>query len=309
MRGGFQVALGQIVGLGEHDDVHATVGGKWVDLNSTLASGGITPDCCAYTFLPPWINKGKERSNKRPLGRDPPAAPSNVPPTVSEKEPRIVPPRGTPGAGVKPSPTVHDGETPCEDMIKALKLLQSVMSAEDFSKYEKMVLPPPKKEERAKLREQELIEKVQKQKGLEKQEQSHLEQIKEQEHNLKQQRLMLEDVQSRLEAVRDEVKALNVINLDTAATPLDIDTDIKDEEVDEWQTVLPRMKKKKVLMKLKGTPPAGRKERFKGGIVDGDMSGKEIARALAKLSRGGMREFVPTCTRMLWKASSVMRPT
>ena len=80
-------------------------------------------------------------------------------------------------------------------MIKVVKLLQSVMSADDFSKYEKMVLPPPKKEERVKLREQELSEKVQKQNGLEKQEQ-----IKKQEHNLKQQRSMLEDAQSRLEA-------------------------------------------------------------------------------------------------------------
>ena len=93
-------------------------------------------------------------------------------------------------------------------MIKALKLLQSVMSAEDFSMCEKMVLPPPKEEERVKLREEELFEKVQIQNGLEKQEQSHLEQIKKQERTLKQQRSMLEDVQSWLEAVRDEVKAL-----------------------------------------------------------------------------------------------------
>ena len=27
------------------DDVYATVGGIWVDLNSTLSCGGITTDC------------------------------------------------------------------------------------------------------------------------------------------------------------------------------------------------------------------------------------------------------------------------
>ena len=78
----------------------------------------------------PWRGKGKGRGNKGPLGRDPPAAPSNV-----------------------PSPTARDGNAPSNDMIKAPKLLQSVMSAEDFSKYEKMVL---------KLRGRELFENVQK---------------------------------------------------------------------------------------------------------------------------------------------------
>ena len=86
----------------------------------------------------PWNGKGKGR-NKGPLGRDPPAAPSNVPPTVSDTEPRVVLPRGPPGAGVGPSPSAQEGTAP-NDMIKALKLLQSVMGAEDFSKYEKMVL-------------------------------------------------------------------------------------------------------------------------------------------------------------------------
>ena len=56
-----------------------------------------------------------------------------------------MPQRGPLGAGVVPSPTVQDGKVSSEDMIKALKVLQSVMSAEDFSKFEKMMLPPPKK--------------------------------------------------------------------------------------------------------------------------------------------------------------------
>ena len=306
MRGGLQEALGRVVGLGEHGDVYATVGGKWVDLNSTLTSGGITPDCIVYhhTRL-----RGGSRENvpgqwtctscnaQRCLCVHVATGALNLAriflrPGMAKAR------RGAIKAhwAVKspawcwcggPSPTVQDGKAPNEDMI-------SVLSAEDFSKDEKMVLPPPKKEERVKLREQQLFEKVQKQNGLEKQEQSHLEQIKKQEHNLKQQRSMLEDVQSRLEAVRDEVKALRalvsetkepvgrpilaplpaprepppddgnnpgpalqcratVINLDVAATPLDIDTDMEDEEVDEWQTVLLRTRKRKVFMILKGT--------------------------------------------------------
>ena len=117
VRGGLQVALGWVVGLGDRDEVYATVGGKLVDRNSTLTSGGITPDCtvylhlcintlgfaegpvkmsldsgcarvatllpCAYTLCgeprtdtpAPWLGEGKGRSNKGPLGRDPPAAP------------------------------------------------------------------------------------------------------------------------------------------------------------------------------------------------------------------------------------------
>ena len=48
-----------------------------------------------------------------------------------------------------------------------------------------------------------------------KQEQLYLEQIKKREHHLKQQRSMLEDVLSRLEAVRDEVKALGALVSET----------------------------------------------------------------------------------------------
>ena len=55
----------------------------------------------------------------------------------------------------------------------------------------------------------------------------HLEQIKKHEHNLQQQKMMLEDVQTRLEALKDEV-----------------------------QKVLPNQRKRKVLVKLKGTLPS-----------------------------------------------------
>ena len=74
-----------------------------------------------------------------------------------------------PGWGA-PSTAPHDGvNMPPEDMLKALKLLQSVMTEEDFSKYEKMVMPPPpKKEERVKVREEELWRQCQKEEHLRK---------------------------------------------------------------------------------------------------------------------------------------------
>ena len=86
----------------------------------------------------PWNGK-MGKGPKGPSGRDPPAVPGSVPPTVSDKRPHVVPPcGGPPGAGVKASPstTPHDGESmPFEDMLKALKLLQSVMTEEDLSKF------------------------------------------------------------------------------------------------------------------------------------------------------------------------------
>ena len=108
----------------------------------------------------PW-NAGRNRGrSKGPLGRDPPPGPSNVPPTT--REPRVVPPRGPPGAGVGTPPRDTDSAVLLGELLGALKLLQTVMSAEDFSKYEKLVAPPSK-EERTKEREQLLWEKVQSQ--------------------------------------------------------------------------------------------------------------------------------------------------
>ena len=106
----------------------------------------------------PW-NAGRDKGrNKGPLGRDPLPGPSNVPPTV--REPHVVPPRGPPGAGVGTPPAAIDSPVANGDLLGALKLLQTVMSAEDFSKYEKMVVPPIKE------REQLLWEKVQSQKQI-----------------------------------------------------------------------------------------------------------------------------------------------
>ena len=70
-----------------------------------------------------------------------------MPPTSSNR-PHVVPSRGgPPGAGVgdPPLPILPDATKSSEDMVKALKLLQNVMTKEDFSKYEKMVMPPPPK--------------------------------------------------------------------------------------------------------------------------------------------------------------------
>ena len=63
-----------------------------------------------------------------------------------------------------------------KSLVKALQLLQSVLTPEDFSKYEKKLVPP-KQQERVKLRERELLEAVERQANFEKQEQKHLEMI------------------------------------------------------------------------------------------------------------------------------------
>ena len=98
------------------------------------------------------------------------------------------------------------------DLLGALKL-QAVMSAEDFSKYEKMVVPPSK-EERTKKREQLLKEKVQFQNRLRKHEAGHVEQIAKLEADVAKQRAMLQGVREQLEAVNDEVCALRALVAD-----------------------------------------------------------------------------------------------
>ena len=70
-----------------------------------------------------------------------------------------------------------DVPVPGEDMVEALQLLWSVMSAQDFCKYEKLVSPPKKREEKVTNREQMLWEKVQPQERLQKQEAGHAGQI------------------------------------------------------------------------------------------------------------------------------------
>ena len=149
------------------------------------------------------FNDKKGKGPKGPLGRAPPKGPSSVPPTTSSRPHVVLPPPltrgGPPGAGVgdPPLPTPPAVTQSSEDKVKALKLLQNVMTKEDFSKYENMFLPPPpKKEEKKKLREEELWRKCKKEESLKKKQvQMQLEQVKKHEHILEQQKMMLADVQ------------------------------------------------------------------------------------------------------------------
>ena len=85
-------------------------------------------------------------------------------------------------------------------------------------------------------------------------------------------------------------------DLDMAATPLDSDDDDMEESgVGPWRTVASNQKKRnKVVMKLKGTPASSKRGSLWSGLVDkscimveGDMSGREVGEALAKLSPEG----------------------
>ena len=170
----------------------------------------------------PVSNKGKGNGKVDvavgPLGRKPPQTAGNVPPTT--RRPQVVPPRGPPGAGVGSPPTPESPPSPpTEDLVKALQLLQSVLTPEDFSKYENKLVPP-KQQERVKLRELELLEAVERQANYEKQEQKHLEMIAKHEHNLAQQKAMLESVRSQLAEVRDTVGALRALVSETKEPPI-----------------------------------------------------------------------------------------
>ena len=131
-----------------------------------------------------------------------------------------MPPRGPPGAGVGSPPTPESPPSPpSEELVKALQLLQSVLTPEDFSKYEKKLVPP-KQQERVKLRERELLEAVERQANYEKQEQKHLEMIAKHEHNLAQQKAMLDSVRTQLAEVRDTVGALRALVSETKEPPI-----------------------------------------------------------------------------------------
>ena len=269
--------------------------------------------------------KGKGDGKFGPLGRKPPPAAGQVPPTT--RKPQVVPPRGPPGAGVGSPPAPETPPSPpSEELVKALQLLQSVLSPEDFSKYEKKRVPP-KQQERVALRERELLEAVERQANHEKHEQKHLELIAKHEH-LAQQRAMLESVRTQLAEVRDTVGALGALVSETREPPdnpvvpllplprepppmeddgilpslgsaqdflsidasctfhtqIDLDTDMEEET----GPVQSKGNKKRVLVKLKESCSSARSESTKGEA----SSGKDIARALAKLSPGGMSEFV-----------------
>ena len=242
-----------------------------------------------------------------PLGRKPPRTAGNLLPTT--RRPQVVPPRGPPGAGVGSPPTPETPPLPPSDeLVKALQLLQSVLTPEDFSKYEKKLVPP-KQQERVKLRERELLEAVERQANYENQEQKHLEMIAKHEHNLAQQKAMLETVRTQLAEVRDTVGALRALVSETKEPPINsvvpplppprepppLDTAGSYSVlifIRTWRMILDlssqKTNKKRVLMKLEGSSSSVRRETVKYEA----SSGKDLARALSKLSPGGMNEFV-----------------
>ena len=220
-----------------------------------------------------------------------------VPPTT--RRPQVVPPRGPPGAEVGSPPTPETPPSPpSEELVKALQLLQSVLTPEDFSKCEKKVVPP-KQQERVKLLERELLEAVERQANYEKQEQKHLEMIAKHEHNLAQHKAaMLESVRTQLAEVRDTVGALRALvsesrepssnpivpplpppreplpmedkgilpTLGSAQDFLPIDAsctqlDLDTDMEEETWPVQSKTNKKRVLMKLKGSSSSVRRER------------------------------------------------
>ena len=192
VRGCLEEVLSQVVGT-DGLDMDAMMNGKILDLRSTLCHCGITDGCtvhihcrlrggsredvpgqwtCSQCFAPrcwpvrrrcyrcgaaredlPVSSKGKGNGKGDiavgPLGRKPPPTAGNVPPTT--RKPQVVPHQGPPPTPESPP------SPPSEELVKALQLLQSVLTLEDFSKYEKKLVPP-KQQERVKLRERELLE-------------------------------------------------------------------------------------------------------------------------------------------------------
>ena len=78
--------------------------------------------------------------------------------------------------------------------------------------------------------------------------------------------------------------AQDFLPVDSSFSQIDLDTDMEEETV----PVQSETNKKRVLMKLKGSSSSARGETGKYEA----SSGKDLARALAKLSPGGMSEFV-----------------
>ena len=118
----------------------------------------------------------------------------NAPPTVSVKQQQqrqrqggnqnkqYKQPGPLQGAGVGPFHAPKGEDKNASDLTRALQLWQSVVSAEDFSKYETVLTPP--KARWTQRREEALLEEVQTQEHLEKQEMGHCEQISKLEDNL-----------------------------------------------------------------------------------------------------------------------------
>ena len=236
-----------------------------------------------------------------PLGRKPPPTAGNVPPTT--RKPQVVPPRGPPGAGVRSPPTPETPPLPpSEDLVKALQLLQSGLTPEDFSKYEKKLVPP-KQQERVLSSANESFLRLLKGRPI----------VRNKNRSISK----LEAVRTQLAEVRDTVGALRALvsemkeppinsvvpplppprdpsPMDTGGIlptlgsaqdflPIDtpctihtqyvLDTDMEDET----GPVQSKTNKKRVLMKLKESSSSVRRETVKYEA----SSGKDLARGMA----------------------------
>ena len=75
------------------------------------------------------------------------------------------------------------------------------------------------------------------------------------------------------------------------------DDDVEEPGVETLRTVA-STQRNKVVMKSKGTSSTTKRESLRSSnvnktcLIDGDMLGREVARALAKLSSGGLAEVV-----------------
>ena len=78
--------------------------------------------------------------------------------------------------------------------------------------------------------------------------------------------------------------AQDLLPIDSSSSQIDLDTDMEEES----GPVQSKSNKKRVLMKLNGSSSSVRRDTVKYEA----SSGKDLARALAKLSPGGMNEFV-----------------
>ena len=90
--------------------------------------------------------------------------------------------------------------------------------------------------------------------------------------------------------------AQDFLPIDASCTQLDLDTDME-----ETGPVQSKTNKKRVLIKLKGSSSSVRRETMKYEA----SSGKDLARALAKLLPGGLSEFVQSV--LVNVAGSLMR--
>ena len=91
------------------------------------------------------------------------------------------------------------------------------------------------------------------------------------------------------------------VDLDMMATPLDSDDDdMEERDAEPWKTVVSSKKRNKVpvVMKLKGTSASARRGSLRQNfldktcIIENDVSGREVGKALLKLSPDGINEMV-----------------